>query len=217
MPTLAYARYRPGTCSPSCALPEVTSRQLLPSLASWRAIGVRNDTLDGNMKLARTAAVGLGSLSMAIGATFVAGTPANATVPNTYCNGRSYQTVVRTYTRSLSGLPLRCGNSSFGLVHFKDRWNSAFDSEMALTISRGEGVVDEQGDGGSSIYALFDSNCNELFRVIYGANAYNGNGVQPVGVISAYYRTASAVVAQDALAQVSAGSYRTDCPVYQSI
>jgi hypothetical protein len=95
----------------------------------------------------------------------------------------------------------------------KARWDAAFDAMIALTIARGEKVDDLQQDGGNKIFALFDGNCNELFRVIYNGGAYLGNGVSPQGIITAYYR---GTVSTSAPA-VTTLAYRTDCAVIQTI
>lgn len=125
-----------------------------------------------------------------------------------------------------SRLALRCGTATWGLVHLvaRGRWNSTFDSMIALTIAQGEKVSDLQQDGGSRIFALFDSGCHELFRVIYNGNAYNGNGVSPQGVITAYDPTIGTAKSPGAIAtypKVKVASvnpaYRTDCPVIQNI
>jgi hypothetical protein len=67
------------------------------------------------------------------------------------------------------------------------------------------------------IFALFDAYCRELFRVVYNGNAYNGNGVSPQGVITAYAPTQTAAVPQGASTTVVTASYRTDCSVTQQI
>lgn len=144
--------------------------------------------------------------------------PASATVSTSYCNGRSYKAVVKNYTRGSASLPLRCGTSTWGFRHITSRWNADFDSMIALTISRGEAVPDVQQDGGSKIYALFDNNCNELFRVIYNGGAYNGNDVKPQGIITAYdERTGTAVTPGATQSGAVEPSYRTDCSVIQNI
>lgn len=117
---------------------------------------------------------------------FATAANASASVPTTYCGGRSYTHVVKSYSRGAVSLPLRCGTATWGFTHITARWNSSFDANIALTISRGEEVTDRQGDGGSAIYALFDGRCRELFRVIYNGGAYRGNDVRPQGIITAY-------------------------------
>jgi hypothetical protein len=156
---------------------------------------------------------------------------ASADVPTTYCGGRSYTYVVKSYTRGAAALPLRCGTLTWGFTHIKARWNPTFDANIALTISRGEEVTDWQGDGGSAIYALFDDRCRELFRVIYNGGAYRGNDVRPQGVITAYETQFPPTAYERQIGPVSYAargnaashmtaatpSYRTDCPVIQNI
>jgi hypothetical protein len=148
------------------------------------------------------------------------GSPAQASVPTSYCGGRSYTFVVKNYTRGAAQLPLRCGNTRFGFNHITARWSAAFDANIALTIARGESATDVQQDGGSAIFALFDSRCNELFRVIYNGGAYNGTGVRPQGIITAY---APGVITTIALSGTARGTsraapaYRTDCAIIQNI
>ncbi|GAA1877143.1 hypothetical protein [Lapillicoccus jejuensis] len=153
-------------------------------------------------------------------------TTAQASVPSNYCSGKSYTYLVKTYAYGVEKLALRCGTASWGFVHIANygRWNSTFDSMIALTISQGEKVTDLQQDGGNRIFALFDGNCHELFRVIYNGNAYNGSGVSPQGIITAYYSTSGTAKTPGTIAtypQMKAGvtnpAYRTDCPVIQNI
>ena len=107
----------------------------------------------------------------------IASAPAQAAVAPTYCTGRSMVSLVKTYSYGAEQLALRCGAPSWGFVHIKPRWDAAFDSMIALTIGRGEKVNDLQLDGGSKIFALFDSSCTELFRVIY-----NGRPLAPTAL-----------------------------------
>jgi hypothetical protein len=142
---------------------------------------------------------------------------AEAAVPVTWCKGKSYQTLVKTYAYGSQKLALRCGSGSWGFLHISHRWNDYFDSMIALTIARGEKVSDLQQDGGSAIFSLQDNGCHELFRVIYNGGPYNGNGVSPQGIITAY-ETGTATTALPQVADgAEAASYRTDCPVYQKI
>jgi hypothetical protein len=138
-------------------------------------------------------------------------TSAEASVAKTYCNGKSYQSLVKTYQHGAQTLALRCGTASWGFKHVTSRWNAAYDSMIALTIAQGEKVTDLQGDGGSAIFVLFGASCNELFRVIYNGRAYLGTGVSPQGIITAYYPTGVGTAA------VAAAGYRTNCTVTQSI
>lgn len=145
--------------------------------------------------------------------------PSSASVPSSYCTGRSSVSLVKTYAYGSQDLALRCGTSSWGFVHIKSRWNSTFDSMIALTIARGEKVNDLQQDGGTKIFALFDNSCHELFRVIYNGNALYGTGVSPQGIITAYYRTGGAAAAPSGTSGASLvrPAYRTDCGVNQNI
>jgi hypothetical protein len=138
------------------------------------------------------------ALSVAGPAVVLGATAAQASVPTTFCNSHAYTYVVKNYSRGSARLPLRCGTTTWGFRHITHRWNAAFDSKIALTISRGEAVRDVQQDGGSAIYALFDNRCNELFRVIYNGGAYRGNGVRPQGIITAYDRTVVTTIADAA-------------------
>jgi hypothetical protein len=128
------------------------------------------------------------------------------------------QSVVKNYYRGSAPRPLRCGTATWGFLHITHRWNSAFDSGIALTISRGEEVGDLQQDGGSSIYALFDNKCNEIFRVIYNGGAWRGaTTVSPQGIITAYGESSIITTAPEEASATAAPTYRTDCPVYQNI
>lgn len=143
---------------------------------------------------------------------------AHASVPKTYCHGKSQTKVVKTYRRGAGRYALRCGTSSWGFNHITHRWSSSFDSKMALTFAYGEDVRDVQQDGGSNIFALFDNRCHQLFRIIYNGGALHGNGVRPQGVITAY-DTSGPVQAGTAGSPftVAGPAYRTNCPVYQGI
>ncbi len=142
---------------------------------------------------------------------------AQASIPTSYCNGKSYVSVVNTYHRGNSAYPLRCGNSRWGFLHVTARWNPSFEYYIALTISRGETATDYQQDGGSQIFALFDNSCNELFRVIYNGGAYNGNGVRPQGIITAYYISHGGPVAVRQSVGAVTPNYGTTCPIIQNI
>jgi hypothetical protein len=144
------------------------------------------------------------------------GLPAQASVSKTYCNGRSYKHVVKTYHRGTAALPLRCGKASWGFHHLTHRWNAAFDATIALTIARGESANDVQGDGGSKLYVLFNNRCVEVFRVIYNGGAYLGNGIKPQGIITAYPPTIGPVAVFSTNSSVKP-AYRTDCPIIQEI
>jgi hypothetical protein len=159
----------------------------------------------------------IGATIAAIAATLFATQPsAQASVPNTFCNGRTETWIARNYTRGAATLPLRCGNVRWGFQHITARWNAGFDANIALTISRGEYVTDFQQDGGSGIYALFSDRCTELFRVIYNGGALNGTGVRPQGIITAYAPSGAAFAPTDESISAAAG-FRTDCEVKQRI
>jgi hypothetical protein len=158
---------------------------------------------------------GIGIIALAVSALSVTVPSANASVPVSWCNGKSYKKVVRTYTRGTGHYPLRCGTSSWGFHHITHRWNASFDAKIALTIARGEDVADVQQDGGSNIFALFNNKCQELFRVIYNGHAYRGNGIRPQGIITAYDRSVISTALPEG-AKV-APVYRTDCGVTQGI
>lgn len=155
-----------------------------------------------------------GLLVLTVTALGVAAPTAGASVPVTWCHGKSYKTTVKTYIRGTGRYPLRCGMPSWGFVHITHRWNAAFDAKIALTIARGEDVSDHQGDGGSNIFALFNGKCVELFRVIYNGSAYRGDDVRPQGIITAYDKSIAVVSAQT---DRSEPRYRTDCPLTQEI
>ena len=80
----------------------------------------------------------------------LAASSASASVPTTICNGKSYKTLVKTYTYGAQQLALRCGTASWGFIHIKNygRWNAAFDSMVALAIARGEKVTDHPAGWG---------------------------------------------------------------------
>lgn len=162
-------------------------------------------------------AVALGAGAVAPSA--MAAPSAHASVPTTYCQGKSQVSVVKTYARGGGRYALRCGTSSWGFNHITHRWNSAFDSKMALTFAYGEDVNDVQQDGGSVIFALFDNRCHQLFRIIYNGGALHGNGVRPQGVITAYDTSGPVSAGPMGAGPLTAAgpAYRTDCPVYQGI
>jgi hypothetical protein len=163
----------------------------------------------------------------------VTASPAAASVPSNFCDPHAYTYVVKNYYRSGAAYTMRCGIAArnWGFRHLvaDHEWNAQYDAWIALTIAHGADVNDVQNDGGSVIFAIFDGNCNELFRVIYNGGAYNGNGVRPQGLITAYYEGGpiSAIAATEepsgVAAQLSAnipsppGSYRANCYVYQNI
>jgi hypothetical protein len=177
------------------------------------------------MHIKRLALAALALVAITVGQ-FLAVPSASASVSSSYCNGRSYKSVVKKYYRGSAAHPLRCGRSTWGFRHITSRWDAHFDSWIALTISRGAEVGDLQQDGGSNIYAIFDRNCHELFRVIYNRNAYLGRtDVRPQGVITAYYEGGAvpAVVGRAGTIRAytppppSSGSTRSNCLVIQNI
>jgi hypothetical protein len=114
---------------------------------------------------------------------------ASASVPGDFCNGKGQEAVVKVYQRGAESIPLRCGTDRWGFNHVvpKGRWNAAFDSQIAQTISRGTVNRDE------TIYATFEQSngkCRELFRVIVNRGAIYGTGFAPQGIITAYETTA---------------------------
>jgi hypothetical protein len=146
-----------------------------------------------------------------VGSLVVGRTPASGAA---VCAARSAGQVIRTYRRGAARLVLRCGSTTWGYRHVAHRWSPAFDAKIALTLARGVVVTDYQQDGGSAIYALFDSRCHELFRVVYNGGAYRGLALRPQGVITAYARP-SLVMAAARVAD-RAGQ-RSDCRVMQEI
>lgn len=164
----------------------------------------------------RGAGIAVSSTALVLAGTVVAPS-AHASVPTSYCKGKSYQSVVKTYARGSGRYALRCGTTSWGFNHITARWNATFDSKMALTFAYGEDVSDVQGDGGSNIFALFDGNCNQLFRIIYNGRALHGTGVSPQGVITAYDTSGPVSTVAPQAAPAATAAYRTNCPVYQNI
>jgi hypothetical protein len=161
--------------------------------------------------------VAAATLAVALSLLVAVAGPAQASVSSAYCNHRSQVSLVKTYRYHTQRLALRCGTASWGFKHIKHRWNSAFDSMIALTIARGEKVGDLQQDGGTVIFALFNKRCVELFRVIYNGRALHGTGVSPQGIITAYYSGVSATAMPASSAAATLSTYRTDCPVIQLI
>jgi hypothetical protein len=137
-----------------------------------------------------------------------------AGAPPGSCQGKSEESVVKAYTRGILAIPLRCGTLTYGFTHIVDRgrWNDVFDSDIALTIARGE----ENGDG--SIYAWFDDRCVEQFRVVVNQGPIGGSGFRPQGVITAYARTYPTTIAYRTAYgrpdSASTAATRTDCPIY---
>lgn len=111
------------------------------------------------------------------------------------------------YMRGAAAIPLRCGTATYGFNHLvqKGRWNAAFDSQIAQTISRGEESADR------TIYATFNNTCVELFRAVVNPGAIGGTGFAPQGIITAYYRTYPTTAAAPDSTQAS--RERTDCPI----
>lgn len=134
--------------------------------------------------MVRRILVALASLSLILGMGLIEAPSSGAA---TICpSSASYTSVVDTYHRGSVAIPLRCGNSSFGYRHFSSRWNGEFDAMIALTIARG--VAD-----GPNVYDYYPVACEgPVFRVVYNLGAYNGNGVRPHGIITAYYITVNA-------------------------
>jgi len=116
-------------------------------------------------------------------------TLATAYVSPSVCDGRAYTYVAKNYYRGVQVLPPRCGTSTWGLRHLveRGRWDSTFDSKAAEAVSRGD-------DGGVYGYRLWKNQCPRTvdFRVIYNWGAYNGDGVRPQGVVTAYWVSTAA-------------------------
>jgi hypothetical protein len=158
-------------------------------------------------------AVLLAGLGMTASAASAATPPAaSLSVPASFCAGKSANTIVRVYTRGATPIPLRCGTSAWGFNHITARWNGAFDAQIALTLARGENAR------GSSVYTLFDTECNPLFVVVANLGALNGTGVRPQGVITAYQVTTSLAVPAAAVSGPAAVTGPgQDCPIPEPI
>jgi hypothetical protein len=105
------------------------------------------------------------------------------TVPSTTaCNGRSYTYVVKVYHRGSGAYSLRCGTSSWGFIHIVagHGWGASLNAAIASVIS--QGFYDS---------GVFNWRRCPNFRVPYNGGAYNGNGVSPQSIITAYYSGAS--------------------------
>ncbi len=122
---------------------------------------------------------------------------------------------------------MRCGTTAWVCRHLvaRGRWSAHFDGRIALTIARDAEVTYLALGGDNQLYAIFNAYCQEEFRVWVNRGAYNGNGVRPQGLISAYWESttlpaiatepSAAAAPADVPAPPSGG--RNDCPVYQSI
>lgn len=120
-------------------------------------------------------------------------------------------------------IPIRCGNASFGLVHIIQEGHLQGDTDAYIQTTFTYG---EQAGPGKKV--LMDGSCNQVFRVIYGYNAYNGTDqlANPIGVVNAY-KSYTAAVMPAAMSKttnpttnaipVIPGYYRTDCPSYKLI
>lgn len=108
-----------------------------------------------------------------------------AAIPTDYCKDKTREAVVKRYNRGELTVPLRCGTDSWGFDHIvlRGRWSDGFSSQIAQTISRG--TMSRDG----TVYATFDADCNELFRIIVNPGALHGTGFSPQGIITAYYIT----------------------------
>lgn len=102
------------------------------------------------------------------------------------CDGKPKEYVVKTYTvrAPYAPAPLRCGTSTFGFIHLKERkrWNSEFDGSIQNTLLRGR---EGKKDGTSATFVLDDlPPCPGHFRVVVEYKSYD-SGVQ--GIITAYH------------------------------
>ncbi|OLT14472.1 hypothetical protein BJF78_19185 [Pseudonocardia sp. CNS-139] len=91
---------------------------------------------------------------------------------------------------------------------FRGRWNQAYDAQIALAIARGTESRDR------TVYATFDENCNELFRVLVNPRAYRGDQFSPQGVITAYPITPAMVGIGHEWRTESAGR---QCPIVEPV
>jgi hypothetical protein len=163
----------------------------------------------------------VGVASFAVGATI--GAPAaHADVPGlspSLCQNQPYYHSVGSYSNpGKAALPLRCGNNSFGIKHLVNRGHpvdATANTKIQNTLTYGE-----QKDPGAK--ELFDDNCNPLYLVAYGYNAYNNNdqNANPVGIITAYPLNVGTAVAPSpppttavTARTAAAAGFRTDCPI----
>lgn len=136
-----------------------------------------------------------------------------ASAPVYSCQAKSEASVVAVYSRNTLAIPLRCGTLNYGFNHLvaRGRWSDVFDSDIALTIARGE----QSADG--TVYAWFDDNCTETFRVIVNPGPIGGSGFRPQGVITAYEVSSPITVAYrtdyGGQRSIPEGTARTDCPI----
>ncbi|GAA4544412.1 hypothetical protein GCM10023175_22550 [Pseudonocardia xishanensis] len=151
----------------------------------------------------------VGAVALCLSATF--SPAASAAVPANFCDGKSEETVVRTYSRGSLAIPLRCGTNTYGFRHVvqKGRWNDAFDSRIANTIARG--TVNAAG----TIYGEMTDRCVNTFRVVVNQGAIGGSGFRPQGVITAYEVTYPNTASVRPEGVVPA--QRTDCLIYEPV
>ena len=158
--------------------------------------------ITGEIVLLVAAALGLGSGQA------LAGPPAGT------CQAKSETSVVRIYNRGSIAIPLRCGTLTYGFNHIvaRGRWGDLFDSDIALTISRGEQSTDR------TVYAWFDDRCVETFRVLVNPGPIGRSGFRPQGVITAYRVISPTTAAYRSSPGVSrsvpAEAPRTDCRLF---
>lgn len=134
------------------------------------------------------------------------------TLTKSSCTGHTYDHILGSYTNpGHANLPIRCGNSAFGLTHIikRNHLTSVTSTMIQTTLTYGE-----QKDSGAKI--LFDNNCNELYLVAYGYNAYKGTDqkANPIGIVTAYDLT---VVSTAQPLVTVRPAYRKDCPIYEPI
>lgn len=130
----------------------------------------------------RRACISVALVALSIVSTIAFSGTASASVPPTFCNGKSEESVVVNYRRGSLVLPLRCGTQTYGFRHVvaRGRWNADFDSRIAEAIARGQQSKDK------TIYSIFNADCLELFRVVVNPGPIGRDGFRPQGVITAY-------------------------------
>lgn len=147
---------------------------------------------------------------------------AQADVPglNTHsCDGQTYDHSLGSYSNDQGDLPLRCGNSRFGLNHIIARGHFDADTNFDIQQTLSYGLY---APGSSGSKTLYDANCTPVYFVLFGYNAYNGSDplANPIGIVNAYKidstintRSTSSTTA----APIIQPPYGTGCPVYTPI
>ena len=162
----------------------------------------------------RSARLSLGSAAVVMAAVLGTSLPAQAFTTSS-CNGRTYDYILGHFTNpGHSHLPLRCGNSSFGLIHIIKRGhlNATTSTMIQTTLTYGE-----QKDAGAK--ELFDGNCHVIYTVAYGYNAYQGTDqkANPIGIITAYPPDPITTVQPNATDAAARPAYRQDCAIFDPI